>query len=206
MKGAIISTIICALAFCVSPAQAYLITIEIEAEIDFVGDPYNLLGGNIQVGDTITGSYTYESTTPDSNPLPNGGDYWHYQSPCGVFLSVSGFEFRTDLENVEFLVEIINNYPPDDDYLLRSYNNLPLSNGTSVDHISWWLYDPTGNALSSYVLPTTPPVLDDWQENRLLIHGPLRGISFGIEAHVTSAIPEPATLLLFALGGLFLRN
>jgi hypothetical protein len=124
--------------------------------------------------------------------------------PHGIFLSVSGFDFETDPTNVDFLVEIENDHPPDDNYLLRSYNNIPLSNGTLVAHISWWLYDPTGSALSSTDLPVTAPVLTDWQSNHLDIHGE-KG-TFGFSAHVISAVPEPATLSLFGLVGLLLRK
>jgi hypothetical protein len=58
------------LVFSAGPARAALITIEITAEIDSVSDPYGHLEGNINVGDIITGTYTYESTTPDTNPSP----------------------------------------------------------------------------------------------------------------------------------------
>jgi hypothetical protein len=74
--------------------------------------------------------------------------------------------FKTDPSNVYFLVEICNNHGspnPSDNYLLRSYNNLPLSNGIHVDHIAWQLDDDTCTAISSIALPTTPPRLGDWQ-------------------------------------------
>ena len=63
----------CALSFCALPAQAELITIEIEAVVDGVGDPDGYLEGQISPGDIITGFYTYESTTPDSIPSATVG-------------------------------------------------------------------------------------------------------------------------------------
>jgi len=208
MKRGIITIIICALSFWTLPARAELVTIQITGEVDFVGDPYGYFEGKIKVGDIITGFYTYESTTPDSNPIPQVADYLHRAAPCGISLTVGGFEFKTDPASVNFLVEITNNYPPNDDYFLLSRNNIPLSNGTLIDEISWWLYDPTGNALSSDALLITAPILDNWQSNSLGIHGPVRGNSFGIVAHVTSAvlIPELATILLFGLGLSLLRK
>jgi hypothetical protein len=194
------------LVLCPSLAEATLITIEIEGVVDYVGDPDGYLEGKIKPGDTITGFYTYESTIPDSNPSVIGGRYEHHTPPHGIFLRVGGFDFQTDLTSVDFLVEIVNGYPPDDDYFVLSRYNIPLSNGTLVDSISWWLYDLTGSALSSDALPTTTPVLSDWQTNVLIISGEPRGKAFGINAHVTSAVPEPTTILLFVLGGLFLRN
>jgi hypothetical protein len=191
------------LLVCVHPAQATLITIEIEAVVDTVEDEDNYLEGQISPGNIITGYYTYESTTPDTNPSASGGRYEHSTSPYGIFLSVGGFDFQTDLTNVDFLIEVENDHPPEDNYFLLSQSNLDLSNGTTVDSISWWLYDPTGNALSTDALPATEPVLDDWQGNQLRLEGDR---TFLIDAHVTSAIPEAATILLMSLGLGFLRR
>jgi len=187
-------------------AQAALVTIEIEAVVDSVDDPFGYLEGKIIVGDIITGFYVYESTTPDSSPLdPVQGNYWHYAAPDGIALTVGGFTFMTDPFNVAFHVAVRNNsLSGDDSYWLASDNNLPLSNGTQVDEILWSLRDPTGTALSSDALLTTAPVLDDWGFNRLSFGGGTRARGFVIEGHVTSAIPEPATILLFGLGGLLI--
>jgi len=183
------------------PAKGYPVTIYIEAVVDSVDDRGNYLEGKINPGDPITGWYTYDSDTLDSNPSIYIGMYEHHSSSSGIKLSLGGFVFQTDQDNVVFLVSVGNAGGPysSDNYLIRSYNNLPLSNGTLVDFISWQLDDPTGNALSSDALPTTPPVLDDWQS---IVGLRLEGDrAFLIDAHVTSAIPEPATILLFSLGG-----
>jgi len=207
MKHVIISIIICILALSVPPAEASLITIEIEAIVDSVDDSGNYLEGQINPGDIITGSYTYESSTPDSSPSdPIVGHYYNYSPPAGISLTVGAFDFATDPENVYFLVGIVNDNPSGHDiYWIHSYNNLALFNGTSVDHISWQLNDPTASVFSNDSLPATPPVLDDWQSiYGLRLHGERYG--YILDAHVTSAIPEPATILLFTLGGLLLRK
>ena len=189
------------------PAKGFPVTIYIEAVVDTVDDSGNYLEGKISPGSLITGYYIYESTTPDSSPLdPVVGHYYHYSPPAGISLTVGGFDFKTNPTNVNFLIGVGNNGPSGNDiYWFTSYNNVPLSNGTLVDSIVWQLDDPTGNALSSDALPTTPPVLDDWQSGNLLrLYG--ERARYIIDAHVTSAVPEPATLLLFSLGGLFLRK
>ena len=134
---------VCLLAFQSQRADATLITISIEAEVDYVEDLGNYLEGKINPGDIITGTYTYDSTTADSYPSdPLVGRYSHYSPPAGISLTVGGFYFTTDSSNTDFLVGIANNVTSDglhDSYWLHSYNNLPLANGTLVDDISWSL-------------------------------------------------------------------
>jgi len=183
-------------------AQAQLITIAISGHVTSVSDFSSQLGGQIHIGDAITGTYTYDSATPDSDPSGNG-DYWHYSSPTGISLNIRGINFRTDPINVNFLVEVGNSY-----YLLRSYHNLPLSNGTPVQHISWQLTDPTGSGLSSDALPLAAPDLSKWVGNRLSITGPdCSPQYFSIGATITSAsIPEPASAFVLGLGTLLIRR
>jgi len=196
------------LFFNTAAVRADLIIIGITAEVVTVLDPAGWLEGNVDVNDIITGTYTYDLSTPDSNPLSTVGDYEHFDPPCGISLTVGGFDFTTDPNNVNFLVEILNDKGPGelhDAYVLRSYNNLPLWNGLPVSHISWQLSDDTSNAISSTALPATAPILGDWPTNALSIDG---GKNFLIGSHVTSVIliPEPGTLFLFVLGGLALRK
>ena len=105
------------------------------------------------------------------------------------------------LENVDFLLSVVNAGGPytSDDYVIASVDNNDLSNGTLVDIISWALSDSTGDALLSDAVPTAAPVLDDWQFNRLKLEGDKSNF-FLINAHVTSATPEPTTILFVFLG------
>lgn len=205
-KIAIVFLIVLALSG--SRVSAEVITIEITAEITGMDDRDGLLEGMVNVGDIITGSYTYDPSTEDSNPLETVGNYHHYSPPCGISLTAGGFVFQTNTENVNFLVVIGNNhmYSSWDNYGVGSYNNLMLYNGVYINLVSWGLQDSSGTALSSDALPTLPPVLEDWDYNQLTIEGSFDGgcpmVLLG--ARVTSAVPEPATVLLFGLGALAL--
>jgi len=204
------------LFFNTAAVRADLIIIGITGEVAFVDDTTGLLEGNVNVNDIVTGIYTYDLSTPDSNPSLTVGDYEHFDPPCGISLTVGGLDFRTDPNNVDFLVEILNDHgvAKNDAYVLTSYNNLPLPNGALVWDITWQPQDPTGKALSSIALPTTAPVLADWPSPSYLSifgtnpEGNMQGPTFGIVVEVTSVIliPEPGTLFLFVLGGLALRK
>jgi hypothetical protein len=191
----------------VQPVQAVPVTIQIEAVVDTVEDSGNYLGGLVDVCDVITGYYTYESTTPDSSPSdPVQGNYWNYSLPSGVYLSVGDFDFRTNTNDIEFNVFIRNdNSSGHDIYGFDSLNNFPLSNGTIVDTIYWSLKDYTASVFSSDALPTTAPILDQWEENLLRF---ITDREFLIDAHVTSAevVPEPSTVFLLIFGSIFLRK
>jgi len=171
------------------PANAKLITIEIEAEVDFVDDDLGVLEGKINVGDIISGWYTYDTSTPDSVPsYPNVGRYEHHTPPCGISLTVGGFDFKTDPANIDFLAGIGNDITSGglhDSYWIYSYNNLCLSNGEPVDDVFWSLRDYSAAALSSADLGTTPVVLDNWESNIIGIGADRK---YAIWGHVSSAI------------------
>ncbi|MEQ1545824.1 hypothetical protein [Methyloglobulus sp.] len=171
-------------------AHAEPVCISITAEVASVNDQGGVLAGAINVGDVITGTYVYESTTPDTNSAPTVGDYQHMTAPFGITLNAGGFVFRTDPNNVNFLVEIVNDHgnPASDNYLLRSDNNIFDVGSSSDNNISWQLDDPTLAALSSEALPTVPPVLADWQSvfGLTIESGPFFD-GFFIRSHVTSA-------------------
>lgn len=190
--------------------EAALVTIQIEAVVDSVDDPDNYLEGLVAVGDPITGTYTYDTDTPDSTPeYATVGRYEHFAPPAGIYLTVGGFEFETDSLNVDFLMAIADNVTSGglhDSYWIQSYNNLPLVDETFIVTIFWTLRDYSATAISSIDLPMTAPVLDDWGVNLLSFGAGTRARGFVIEGHVTSAIPEPGTMVFLGLGGLLLRR
>jgi hypothetical protein len=189
------------------PATSYgqLITIGITANVTNVSDSYNLLESKVSVGDTITGTYTYDTT-----PSPG---YFFYSPPSGIILTLGDFMFATDTGNVKCLLGVIDNHQGQlhDYYYIESYNNLSLGDGVEVDDILWQIEDYSGAAISNATLPTNAPVLSDWDYNVLSITGG-NGIpcdkTFSIVATVISAelVPEPMSILLFGFGLLALRK
>jgi len=191
--------------------EAVPISIGIEAIVYYLEDQFNLLDNRIQVGDYITGYYIYDSDTPDTHTSPEVGAYWHYSSDYGLSINAGGLKFKTDPNNTSFLISILNNagLSQQDGYLIRSYNNLLLSQDVYMSLIDWQLEDYSGKALDSDELPLAAPVLEDWQDTAFHLRmggAKSRSETFDIGAEVTSAsvIPEPATIAIFGLGCLLL--
>jgi hypothetical protein len=196
--------VVVVLALWTTSASAEIVTIGLSAEITYITPHDEWLNEQFDIGDVITGVYRYDSSTPDSFPSnPRSGVYQYYTAPYGIYLSAGDFAFQTDPVNVDFFVGIYDR-PDGDNYLLRSYSNLPLPNDLIVWHISWQLDDYSGTALSSDMLPTTPPVLEDWEyDSGLMIQlGDKGGLTLGAEVSSVELVPEPSTLLLLAFGGL----
>ena len=193
-----VSILLAVLLVCAT-ANAYLIQIGVEGIVT------GGAGLNIHVGDAITGYYTYESTTLDSDPEPTGGLYLNYGLPYGISLSIGGFTFQTNPNNVD--IGIINE-PGWDGYSVSSEYLLPLSNGTTVNVVYWHLNNDTGTALDSDLLPLTLPVLSKWNDNSLYINcGPRESDSVVIgEITDVYLIPEPATILLILVGAVLIRK
>jgi hypothetical protein len=207
MKRAMVPLlVILGVACSAGPAQGAVITIAIEGVVDYAYDPHGFLGVDVEVGDLITGTYTYDTDTPDSSPIEGYAAYWYYDAPWSISLSVKGVEFKTDPASVDYGIAISDGYLSRDIYAVGSSNNLPLVSGIPVEDVYWLLEDPGLTALSSDALPRKAPVLDDWLFNRVMINGPDRGLSFSITGHVTSAVPEPGTILLVGLGWTLLRR
>jgi hypothetical protein len=91
-------------------ANCAQMTIEIRATVSLVDDADNLLNNTVRPGDIIAGVYSYNSFAVDSNPLPEVGDYYYSTAPNGIRLNVNGLTFATDPANVNFLLEVVNNY------------------------------------------------------------------------------------------------
>ena len=215
MKARVFTILAVVMLFGACPAQAELITIQISGEITDVTtlNVPSSLAENINVGDTFIGTYTYDSATPDSEPDPQIGEYLH-DSPYGIVISVSGYEFKTTSNHTDqFVIEIHDNIvdPIHDGYHLISLANIDLDDLPSYK-IEWTLADSTCTALSSTALPNTAPILNDWDWNSLIIGGSKRITEgdywelFYIEGIVTQAIPEPMTGVLLVAGIFFLRR
>lgn len=173
--------------------HAELITVNISATVDYVDDIGNGLNGQMKAGDTISGTYTYESTTPDTDASITYGMYPHPSGIGGIDLTVNGLSLKTNPNrlNGDFDMNIVNetNY---DFYHVMSFNNSPLTTGAQLNYMAIDLYDPSGQAHSSDHLPKTAPNLNVYEYTD--IHGDgtsADGMSFHFVAKINSLFISP---------------
>ena len=149
-----------AIGAAVAPAvQSEPVTIRVSGTIVTVDDFANVLGGAVTPSMPFVAEYTFDTATTDENPDPTVGDYWQRTAPGAMKMQVGGLTFETDPANRMVLLEVVNRSM--DNYLVRSYNNLPIS-GLYVGHLGWQLDDPSGQALAGDALPSGAPALAQW--------------------------------------------
>jgi hypothetical protein len=181
-------------------ATAFPITFDFTADVTFV-DPG--LASFFSVGETLTGSYTFESTTPG---VPSGptADY-----PALTAFSVSGLNFSGSWTGGSIFVQDAST----DEYFVSALTGFIGTNaGLGVlPTAGISMFDSTGTMLSSMLLPLVPPSLP--ADPRFVVDyhlGPeTREDALATLTSLTlvpSPAPEPTTLALFgiALAGIAL--
>jgi hypothetical protein len=165
------------------------ITISFTATVVELNDGAHALG-NVQVSDTITGTYTYNAAASDDHPAPEIGSYAHYTAPYGMRANIGGKVVESDPVNVFFGIGLTNNYFGRDTYGVHSFYNLRLSGQYAITFFGFQLYDPTQTALKNTNLPKTAPRLSDWRQDEgygfdVSGYDPNTGYEFHLHANVT---------------------
>jgi hypothetical protein len=211
MRNKIVIGVMGVFLCCGGLAQAASVTIQISGNVTSLGGYTEAIPSSIYAGVTFTGTYTYDSSAIDS-----GSGHYTFDAPYGIDLSLGGYEFKTPLDHVgQFEINIANDDTTNGvmDYysVLSGYPNISApSIGFTINDISWILRDSTHSALASADLPTTAPILMDWDYNVLNIHGTYgpdrHGLSIYGTITQTMLIPEPLSAALMAIGVFFLRS
>ncbi|BCA53551.1 hypothetical protein W02_06910 [Nitrospira sp. KM1] len=151
----------------------------------------------LNTGQTLSGSFTFQSTTPDSNPGANIGLY----NGAIQGLTVNLGSFTGTLGSGSNAIRI-QNLPSMDSFALTA----PLS-GNSVQgfaplqfHIE--LDNNNGTAFTSAALPTTPPSLSSFASNqfRLVFEDASGNVRARGSLTSLTAVPLPAAVMLFSAG------
>jgi hypothetical protein len=154
-----------------------------------VTDTFNSPFADITPGTPFVGSYRFNLATPDTAP-GFVGDFWHVSVPYGITVQIGTHVFRTDPANVSFLIEIADDLPQGDSYLVRSFNSAP-TDGVEVGAIGWQLDNPDHSAFTSTAVSNVVPDLAKFDQTNggLTIEGP--GFSSLIRGVVTQIAAMP---------------
>ena len=177
-------------------------------------DPADPFGGTIAFGTPFSGSYVFDSTTPDGDGSANGGSYT--SAGGSLTLTIGGQVFlAADLLNIG----VGNNFSGSDFYTVFAQS----TGGLDVFDISLLLQDLDAAVLGSPLLPTDAPLFSAFELATLALTGTIAGNQVQIDGQLTSLIctdgcvpgggtptpvPEPTTLVLLstALAAMRLRG
>jgi len=197
-----------ALAFCSAllnarPSDANTIQINFAGEVDVVsGDA--AFQSAFNTSQTVTGSYTFESTTPDTSPLdPTFAQY----ALISYTISVGSYT----AQGVQSNLTVSNSGPPfnTSDYIIVLSDTTGPLVGTMLPYrSSLELYDGSELALNSDALPLTAPDLSafPFAEWRLTFVDPANTsrsafVSGPLTSLTTASVPDAgATFWLLSLG------
>jgi len=199
----------------VTPALATIITVEVEGTVNSITTDGGLtLDGLVTVGSEMTGYCTYDTDTPDLG----SGSY----AMISISMHIGNYTFTHNPTSPD--PPMFRVYTADRVYIASS--DAPRFDGTvyvdgepkTYDDIIWgWTYLELfnlGTSSDEYITNDALPDLDTWPdlsvfdwrrafETRFYGEG---NDYFGIYGEITSLtpMPEPATVLLLALGSLTL--
>ena len=180
-------------AFGASRAHAVPVTFNFSGTISF-SDPAL---ASIMVGQPITGSYTFESTTADTNPLSFIGNYLHTLQSGSI--TVGAYTGNITGGSINVLnTTLLDNYN-----IEAQVSGAPLASGFQLTNISLSMcgqFPSSGDAL-----PTSPGDLSGFSDTLTLLLFPNNAGSLGLAGSfspiiLSAAIPEPGTFLLLGLG------
>jgi len=178
-------------------------------------DPADPFGGSIAFGTLFSGSYVFESTTPDGDPSANGGSYTSAGGTLSVTVGGNPFS-ASDLLNIG----VGNNFAGSDFYTVFARN----TSGADPFDLSLTFQDLQGLVFGGALLPTNAPSFAAFELATLFFTGTVGGNQVQIDGQLTSltcvagcvpggvtgtaVVPEPAAFALLSAGlaALYLRR
>lgn len=143
----------------------------------------------------MSGSFTFNSTTADTNGSANTGRY----NGTIQNLTVTVGNYTATYNPGTSFIRVVNNPGVGSIYHVE-VNGLsgPLVNGRAPSSFEINLENPTGTAFTNDHLPTTPPSLSSFSRNQWrLIFG---ATGHRVQGALSSLVPLPAAVWLFGAG------
>lgn len=180
-----------------SVIQGALITFEFTGVVTSVTDPDHDLDGLVAAGNTFSGQYTFESTTPDLLPAIAGSG--SYQATDGsMFVTIGSLQIDAGRP----WIWVIDRTGPDpyqgDEYFVRPVADSISAQGLQIVEflpVSFYYLRP--DVFSSDALALVPPPLP-WQPN-FWMQGRRNGQDhFTVQGQIETLTPEPGSLAVLS--------
>lgn len=164
------------------------VTFEISATVYNIYDPGNAFQNIVVSGDKITGTYTIDISTPDSEPDPQYGHYLFdpTSTQLGFDFLLNGISLKSDPMTSSHMYEAHTMNSSADHFGIISHGNMPLSNGARVDDIFIDLYDPTGQALTTDALVGQAPNVSTFEFHDIHVSGTTGTENYYLDAAIDS--------------------
>lgn len=180
-----------------TPADASQITFNFQGTVTVVNPA---LSGTFSPGQTISGNYTFESTTADIAPGdPNFGGY--PGASTNLSFTVGGYTGSFGSSGFNAINVGLSFASAFDIYQV----NIPFTGaavaGFTPDEFALDIRDTDQTAFANDSLPSTPPNLALFEQKTItLLFNPATGGDAVAVVASLQQIPEPSTLLLLGLG------
>ena len=159
-----------------APTSSNIVTFNVVATVREVYDYDNVLGSAINVGDPISGTYTFNTDTPDSDPNLEYGRYEHFPGSgnYGFDINIATYNLKTNTSTDMFAVTIgdAGGLVEWDLYSVDQYSTqLPFINNSIIENMGIYIDDPTGTSVNTTALTNQPPALTGTGYKDLFIGG-----------------------------------
>lgn len=182
-------------------ADAEEITFAFEGEITLINDPTSPLLGTFSPGQTISGSYTFESTTPDAQPEnPETGNYQGALTALTFTVKDGSTVIYTGVLSAGInRIEVNDSPQPQDRYLVigSALGDPDPVSGFNLSFFALTLFNNiNGTAITDIALPLTPPVLLNFPSVKFVLEFGTPSTPEGpqVQGNVTSLTLAPIVL------------
>ncbi|GFE79640.1 hypothetical protein GCM10011487_16400 [Steroidobacter agaridevorans] len=172
-----------------APAVAEVVRVKVTARVVDVYDPGTMLHGKILAGSRLTGTYVYNTNTPNTSDDPEGyGRYVPYANEARMRFVSGGivFENNQPTQGIEIEVDPQGEFGSGM-FEMTSRDNKPLASTAQVDEITV-RFNGRGNMTQSVALPAAVPTLTEYDPKEVVISSNF-GQSFMVVANIESAEP-----------------
>lgn len=163
-SGVMLSALACA------PAAAETVRVRLTARVTSVSDS-GLFHGQIVVGQRLTGTYVYNTNTPDLEAAdPEEGFYIPYANEARVRLVAGGVVFESVQPTQGISIMVDSHADGNGSFDFRSLDNKPLPSTAGIDEISVQFYG-AGTVTESDALTAVAPDLIGYSTREVTIRG-----------------------------------